>query len=183
MGGRFYLTEKLCATPPLQKWCFSPRMLLEPLEVQASFSYAIHIVLYSLFWLWESKSLGTKGKPVSRKMTKPMLLLSPICTTLRAFGITLLTTPPIQQQSSSQEPTLAPFFSFCADHSTRLGPLPFLGCHNQSFSSSLSAIRHYYSSVAHWLVKCVVTTFQLECRLPEGKRHAFFISVPRYGLC
>lgn len=42
-GGRFYLSEKLCSIPPSQKWCFSPRMLFEPLEVEASFSWVIHI--------------------------------------------------------------------------------------------------------------------------------------------
>ena len=95
----------------------SPRMLFEPLEVEASLSWATHTPLCSPLWLQDSKSLGTKGKSVSGKVSQVNSLASSTSTSLLAFGTTPLKTPPIQQQSRSHDPVpVPPLLWFYVDH-------------------------------------------------------------------
>lgn len=137
-------------------------------------------LLMSSSGLRERKCLGTKSLSVSGEVSQPS---SPVPSHLpSSFHVQCflpLASPPFWLsypaafQRSRPRSSLTPPRTPCRP-SVPLGVLPFLGYHGQTFCSSVSAIHHYYPWIPHWLVKCAILTFKLECRLPEGRRDASF---------
>lgn len=90
----------------------SPKMLLEPLEMEATFSGDIHISSRHPLWLRERKCLGTKclsqGKWVNPALLSP--LTSPVPSTYSASCLWhhFPSDSPIQQHFSSQDPNQVP---------------------------------------------------------------------------
>ena len=158
----------------------SPRMLPQPLEMEVTLSWYIHISSCRPLWLRERKCLGTKSLSVSGEVSQPS---SPVPSHLpSSFHVQCflpLASPPFWLsypaafQQSGPRSSLTPPRTPCRP-SVPLGVLPFLGYHGQTFCSSVSAIHRYYPWIPHWLVKCAILTFKLECRLPEGRRDASF---------
>ena len=160
----------------------SPKMLLEPLEMEATFSRDIHISSCHPLWSRERKCLGTKclsqGKWVNPALLSP--LTSPVPSTSSAPYLWhhFPSDSPIQQHLSSQDPDQVPPLLGClADHPVPLGLLPFLGYHSQT--SDLQSARNYSTTLFHqglgrgW----VIGRFTLELMDPgKTKDFLFWLS-------
>lgn len=164
----------------------SPKMLLEPLEMEATFSGDIHISSCHPLWSRGRKCLGTKclsqGKWVNPALLSP--LTSPVPSTSSAPYLWhhFPSDSPIQQHLSSQDPDQVPPLLGClADHPVPLGLLPFLGYHSQtsvvqwvSFIVTILEFLTDLSSVPSWLLNWSVGSPKAGEILPSPRPSLWF---------
>lgn len=162
------------------------QMLLEPLEMEATFSGEISTSPHVITVI--KKKVPGHKMSVSGEVSQPSspvpshLPCFPPRTVLLAFGITSLLTllsssiSLVKTQIKSTPP------GCLADHPVPPWTAPFpvpptakLPLLNES------VIHRYYPWIPHWLAKCAIMTLKLECRLPEGRRY-FLHPVPHCGL-
>ena len=174
----------------------SPRMLPQPLEMEVTLSWYIHISSCRPLWLRERKCLGTKSLSVSGEVSQPsspvpshlpssfhVQCFLPSTSSASCLWHHLPSDSPIQQHFSSQDPDqVSPLLGRLADH-----PCPLECSLSWATTAKLSVLQWVpfiatilefltdLSSVPSWLLNWSVGSPKAEGMLPSPYSSLWFM--------